>query len=223
MHFDYQSFDTETHYGLRFYKTPVGLLPSITTVLGLSASEEKKQSLQQWRDSIGHAEADAISKHATDHGTAVHLLAERFLKGEAVDQGDVGQEDLAAFNSIRLLLKNINPWCQEQSIYSPSLEIAGRFDCIGEFNEKPSIIDFKTSRKLKDWGHVHDYKLQLAFYAFAHNELFKTNIRQGVIIMASGDGFPQKFIIPDVYVFLDELCDRTERFWQVLAKQVQTS
>jgi genome maintenance exonuclease 1 len=222
MKFQYENYDTETVKNMRWYITPAGALPSITTVLGVSEPEEKKASLVAWQNSLGVAKAAEKSKQATEHGTMVHLLAERFLKGEDVDALVNGMPvpgpDKAAFNALKLKLRQINEvWGQEQSIYSPSLEVAGRFDCMGEYKHVPSIIDFKTAGRLKNRKDIEDYELQLAFYAKAHNELYGTDVRQGVILMSAAGGMPQEFIV-DVQAKLPELEARIKTFWvKVLA------
>jgi len=214
--FDYQNYDAEMVQGMRFYKTPAGAFPSITTVLGLSEPPEKKAALEKWRNSLGPALADQKSKEATDHGTMVHLLAERFLKGEellaSVNGAPIPQKDINAFNALKLKLKQIVPWSQEQSIYSPTLEVAGRFDCIGEYKNIPSVIDFKTASRIKNDADIYSYKLQLCFYACAHNELFGTDIRQGVILMSSAGGMPQEFVV-NIEDHIEGLVQRIQVFW----------
>lgn len=223
MKFPYEDYSTETVLGLRWYLTPIGALPSITTILGVSEPAAKKASLENWRTSLGAAKADQVSKTATELGTMVHLLSERFLKGEDVSAPVNGKPipgpAMASFNALKLKLKQIGEvWGQEQSIYSPSLEVAGRFDCIGLYQNVESVIDFKTAGRLKTRKDIEDYELQLAFYAKAHNELFGTDIKQGVILMSSAGGMPQEFKV-DVVAKLNELKPRILTFWEkTLAK-----
>lgn len=205
--------------GMRFYHTPHGAFPSITTVLGGSEPAEKTASLEGWRNSLGHAKAAAVTKASADHGTMVHLLVERSLKGEEVfapvNGRPIPDQDKAAFNALKLKLRNITEvWGQEQSVYSPSLEIAGRFDCIGIYKGVPSIIDFKTAmNKIKGKADIADYELQLRFYATAHNELFGTDIQQGVILMVAQTGFPLEFVI-DLRDKTAPLLERAAIFWE---------
>jgi hypothetical protein len=223
MKFAYEDYPTETVLGLRWYITPAGALPSITTILGVSESDAKKASLENWRTSLGATKAAEVSKTATELGTMVHLLSERFLKGEDVSAPVNGKPvpgpAMASFNALKLKLKQIGEvWGQEQSIYSPSLEVAGRFDCIGLYQNVESVIDFKTAGRLKSRKDIEDYELQLAFYAKAHNELFGTDIKQGVILMSAAGGMPQEFKV-DVVAKLAELQPRIQTFWQkTLAK-----
>ena len=224
MKYPYEEYVTTSDLGMRWYHTPSGALPSITTVLGVSDPPEKMLSLKRWQESLGAEKAAQKSKEATDHGTMVHLLAERFLKGEdpyaPVDGVPVPQKDSAGFNALKIDLRTINEvWGQEQSIYSPTLEVAGRFDCIGEYKGKPSVIDFKTSSRIKSREDIANYELQLCFYACAHNELFGTNIEQGVVLMSSAGGMPQVFIVR-IEDHIEELVNRIQIFWEKVLPKI---
>lgn len=214
MRFPYPDLTTVTHAGKRWYDTPAGYYPSITTVLGTTAPEEAKQALRRWQESLGPVASAAKSKAATDHGTAVHLLCERFLKGEPLEQGDAFSEaDLKAFSVLRLKLKNVDEvWGQEVALFSTSLELAGRCDLIGTYKGLPCIIDFKTSGRLKGHKDIADYKLQLCFYGVAHNEMFGTNIEDGLVLMVADSGFPLEFRVK-LSEHLPDLRARAERFW----------
>jgi hypothetical protein len=218
--YPYVNYETENHAGLRWYLTPLGSMPSITTVLGVSEPPEKKASLEAWRVSLGHEKAAAHSKKATEHGTVVHLLAERFLKGEDVDApvngAPISGPDKAAFNALKLKLRQINEiWGQEQSVYSPYLQVAGRFDCIGEYKGVPSVVDFKTAGRLKSRKDIEDYAQQLCFYAVAHNELFGTEVEQGIILMSAAGGMPQEFVF-DLGPEFEKLEKRISIFWEMI-------
>lgn len=217
MKFAYLDLQTVSHQGKRWYETPIGPLPSITTVLGHTEPEEKKESLRKWQESLGPVQAAQVSKAATDRGTNVHLLCERFLKGEPVDVPINGKPvpfaDMQSFNALKLKLNKIDEvWGQEVALYSSSLELAGRCDLIAVYKGKPAIIDFKTSSRVKSDKDIHSYKLQLAFYATAHNEMFGTDINEGVILMVAETGFPQEFKV-HLPLFVPELKERSKRFW----------
>ena len=215
--FTYPELTTVSHNNQRWYDTPKGYYPSITTILGNTESPEKIASLQNWKDSIGHVKAAEVSKKATDHGTNVHLLAERFLKGQQVDAPidgqPVPQPDMAAFNALKLKLKKIDEvWGQEVALYSDTLEVAGRCDLIGRYKGIPCIVDFKTASRIKHREDIGNYELQLAFYGIAHNEMFGTDIDTGVILMVAETGFPMEFTVrlSDHY---EALAKRVEIFW----------
>jgi len=216
--FIYPNLKTHDICGQRWYDTPAGYLPSITTVLGDTCPADKVQSLLNWKESLGHEKADEVSKTAADNGTVFHSLIERYLKHQdllAPFKGYVIEEhNLAALNGIKMKLNNINEvWCLETSLYSAELYVAGRVDCAGVYKHVPSIIDFKTSRRLKKDHEIEDYKLQLTAYSIMHNEMFNTRICQGVILMSVDGGFPIEFKVnlPDYY---DQLNERVETFFE---------
>lgn len=182
----------------RVYVTPSGkVYPSVTTILGSTLPDEKRGFLEAWAKRVGQDEADRISKEARDKGTAVHLMAERFLLGrplrEAGETFPPGAEE--SFNGIKLMLKKVDDvWGIEAPLYSDEFEFAGTADLIGQYKGVPSILDYKTSRRLKTAEDIGDYKLQLTAYAIAHNEMYGTDIDQVAVLMTTGDGFPQIFI-----------------------------
>lgn len=215
--FNYPDLTAEVHNNQRWYNTPFGFYPSITTVLGATESEEAKASLKRWQDSLGAEEAARKSKEATDKGTNVHLMAERFLKQEDVfapiDGVEIPIGHIHSFNALKPKLKKVNEvWGQEVALYSRYVEIAGRTDLICVYNGIPSIVDYKTATRLKDHSDIISYKLQLAFYAIAHNEMFNTDIQQGVILMSAGEGFPLEFKI-NINDWVPELKMRSLKFW----------
>lgn len=219
MKFNYPNISSAEVLGLRVYETPEGnFYPSITTVLGNSASQEKIDSLNAWRANLG-AEADAITKAAANKGTAVHLLAERFLnKEELIKHGEHFDEDsIKSFNGLKLKLKKVEEvWGQEVALYSDAIQVAGRCDCVGIYNGVPCIIDFKTSRSIKHKKDIEDYFLQLTAYSIMHNEMFGTYITKGVIIMSSLNGFPQEFNV-DLENYFDSLLSRINKFYTNLS------
>lgn len=222
--FPYEEYETTNELGMRWYHTPAGAMPSITTILGITEAPEKKRSLERWRESLGAKNAAQKSLEATQHGTMVHLLVERYLKDQEVfapvNGASVPQDDRNAFNSLKLKLNQINEiWGQEQALYSEELQIAGRFDCIGQYKGVPSVIDFKTAGRVKSRDEIGDYEVQLAFYALAHNERFGTDIKQGVILMAAAKGFPLEFIV-NVEDRYPELRERAARFWEQTLQKV---
>lgn len=217
MKFAYPDLLTCTYDNKRWYNTPIGWLPSITSLLAHTQTEEKKASLNKWRESVGAKEADRICKQGTDRGTIVHILCERFLKGQLVEAPIDGQlvelADLQTFNALKLKLGGISEiWGQEVALYSHTLQVAGRCDLIAVYKGRPVIIDFKTSRRIKSVDDIHDYKVQLCFYGIAHNEMFGTNISEGVILMVAEAGFPMEFTIR-LADYLPDLQKRAITMW----------
>ena len=176
--------------GKRYYTLPDGTnLPSVTTVLGAM----KKDAIMAWRKRVGDEVANAISKKATSSGTNVHTLCERYLNNDSL--GDIMPDAKEMFNDIKPLLDQINNiHYQEQALWSTKLGLAGRVDCIAEFAGTLSVIDFKTSKKVKSIKDIEDYFWQTSAYALMYEELVGTPIDQVVIIMAVENSKPLLFI-----------------------------
>lgn len=211
------SVTTETLTTGRTYFTPDGAYPSITTLLGKTSSSQIW--LQKWKDKVGEEEAARISKEATDRGTAVHEYLEKYWNGEDI-LGDLAREPanvrLPAKALINGTSRNVTEvWAQEIPVWSPTLKFAGRVDMIGLWNSIPSIIDFKTSKKIKKGKDIKDYFLQASGYAHAHNELFGTNIQKIVIIVAV-DGEEEPLIFEQkAPVFIPELKSRIIAYYKL--------
>lgn len=171
--------------GKRFYKTPEGIwYPSITTMLGL----KEKPELTAWRKRLGDEEADKQTKDAADRGSDVHELAECYLNNEPPPKM-IETKHIGLFHKLKPRLNKIdNIRAQEVALYSDKLELAGRVDCIGEYDNVLSIIDFKTSirDKLKEW--IEDYFLQATAYAIMWHERTGESIENIVILIASEKG-----------------------------------
>ena len=177
--------------GKRYYMTPDGKkLPSVTTVVGA----QKKQAIMEWRRRVGDEVANKISKQATSRGTNVHTLCEYYLNNEPKPPGVVMPDAKEMFVSLKPLLNKINNiHYQEVGLWSNQLGLAGRVDCIGEYEGVLSVIDFKTSKKLKKIEDIQDYFWQTTAYALMYEELVGVPIDDLVIIMAVQDSEPVVF------------------------------
>jgi genome maintenance exonuclease 1 len=166
--------------GKRYYTLPDGTrLPSVTTVIGA----QKKQAIMEWRKKVGEEVANKISKKVTSRGTNVHTLCERYLNNEPL--GAMMPDALEMFKSIKPYLNNIdNIHYQEVALWSTTLGMAGRVDCIAEYEGVLSVIDFKTSRKIKNIHDIEDYFWQTTAYAIMYEELIGRPIDDLVVIMA---------------------------------------
>ena len=175
--------------GKRYYTLEDGTrLPSVTTVLGA----QKKEGIMAWRKRVGEAEANRISKQATGRGTNVHTLCERYLNNDSL--GDIMPDAVEMFRSLKPLLNRIdNIHYQECALWSKQLGMAGRVDCIGEFDGVLSVIDFKTSKRIKQSEDIEDYYWQTAAYSLMYEEMIGTPIDNLVIIMAVEDEQPLLF------------------------------
>jgi len=177
----------------RYYTLPDGrLIPSVTTVLGW----HKQDSLKEWRERVGEEEANKISSKAARRGTKLHNLCEKYLRNEEIDfnELDVGTIDL--FDSIQHVLDDRvdDIYSIEDALYSEHLRLAGRVDCIANYNGKRSVIDFKTSNRAKKKEWIEDYFMQTACYAVMFEERTGIAIPNLAIIIAVENDLPQVFV-----------------------------
>ena len=172
-------------------------VPSVTTVL--SNTSNKKDSIEQWRKRVGEEEANRITKKSTDIGSMVHEALELFLNGRDWDNFSEDPNDLIAKKiTTKFINTGLNSitevWGLEIGLILEGL-YAGTADCVGKINGVPSIIDFKTSRKMKRREWIEDYFLQGCAYANAHNVMFGTEIQQVVILMVDRELLFQEFTV----------------------------
>ena len=189
-----EDLKTQTIDKKRFYETPDGnLYPSITTVL----SVRNKKGLFEWRKRVGDEVANYVAVKAANRGTAVHHICEDYLNND-FDEEKHKKKFLpyVLFNQLResVLQKIDNIYAQECGLYSDKYKVAGRVDCIAEYEGKLSIIDFKTSSKERsdDWN--ESYYIQASAYAEMFEERTGITIDQVVILVVTEDGVVQEFV-----------------------------
>jgi len=188
----YNDLKTVTKESGRKYTTPKGDYPSITTILG----KKGKAAIIAWRNRIGHEEANKISRQASGRGTAVHAVCENYVNNDPNWKKDLMPNILFDFNRIKDILDTRIGvvYGQELPLYSDHLGVAGRVDCVAEFDGKISIIDYKTSRKTKKKEWIDSYFMQECFYAIAWEERTGIPITQLVTIISVDNAEPQVFI-----------------------------
>ncbi len=185
-------------HGSRHYAVNQESLPSVTTILKATESEEKKAKLAEWKERVGFKQAEIIKQEASSRGSSMHDYLEKFLLGKLnMDLlGDNTREKMMADqiieNGLRNKLEEI--WGCEATMYYPG-KYAGAADCIGVYENKETIIDFKQSNKPKKDEWIEDYYLQCAAYGLAHNTVYGSNISQAVILLCTKDNMFQRFII----------------------------
>ena len=177
----------------RKYKTPEGVnLPSITTVLSILSRE----SIAKWRARVGAAEANRISHRASTRGTSVHEIIEKYVNNDPNFKDGYTPDIIASFLDLKPILDErlTKVYAQEAPLYSNHLGVAGRVDCVGIFDGKPSIIDYKTSMKpkRKDW--IKNYFMQEAAYAIMWEERTGQPIVQLVTVISVDNAPPQVFV-----------------------------
>ena len=197
--FKYPSSTRALINGARYYEINNKKLPSVTEIIKSTESEDKRQSLKQWRDRIGDAEADKIMTISSARGTAMHKHIEEHLVGQKHlnIETSINEPYLMAKKIIHDGLYSLDElWGCEVTLSYPDL-YAGTADACGVYDGIQSIIDFKQSNKPKKRQWIEDYFIQLAAYAMAHNIEYSTNISQGIILMCTPPPqiMFQKFVI----------------------------
>lgn len=186
--------ETTTIDGKRYYVLPNGeKFRSVTTVLDGALD---KTALHEWRKRVGHEEAQKITTQAARRGTAVHSIAERYVLNEENYLRGAMPSGIDAFKGVQTLLdKHVdNILGIELPLYSVALKTAGRCDLIAEFDGVPSVIDFKTSRKLKKEEWIESYFLQTTVYSMMFEWIYKIKIPQIAILIAVDHESPQLFV-----------------------------
>jgi len=186
-------------HGSRHYDIGNKFLPSVTTIISATQSEEKRQALANWKARLGATAADRVRDVAAMRGTAMHKYLEAFIEGSGhKDLTSIGQEaERMAKKVIEAGLGDLEEvWGTEVTLYYPDL-YAGATDIVGIYNGRESILDFKQTNKPKRREWIDDYFVQLGAYAMAHNYVYQTKIQSGVVLMCSKDGMFQKFEASD--------------------------
>ena len=212
---------TQTVNFKRFYETPDGkLYPSITTVL----STRNKKGLFEWRKRVGDEVANYVARTSAARGTAVHHMCEDYLNNFPVDWPDKWKEHEKKFLPFclfkqlenKVLQKIDNIRSQECALFSNKYRVAGRVDCIAEYDGKLSIIDFKTSTKERNDEWNENYYIQASAYAEMFEEQTGTPIEQIGILVVTEDGAVQEFVKEkyDYIPLLVETIDNFTKAWE---------
>jgi len=193
----YPKTQREKIEGKRHYVFDKEKLPSVTTILDITQSAEKRESLRAWREKMGEDNAARIVDESAARGTAMHKILEKYILDEGyLDETSVGkQAHNMALQVIQSGLNNVTEYYgTECTLYYPGL-YAGQTDLVGIHKGQDAIIDFKQTNKPKRREWIDDYFMQLSAYAMAHNILFDTQITKGVVMMCSKDNYYQEFIV----------------------------
>lgn len=184
----------------RRYATPDGeKLPSVTTILDATKSEESKKALNEWRKRMGPQKAQAITTEAANRGTRMHKFLEDYIKTGIIIASGSNPYSIQSHKMAQTIISEglsncTEYWGTEVPLYYPKI-YAGTTDLVGIHDGDESIMDHKQTNKPKKREWIEDYFVQLAAYANAHNEVHGTKIRKGVIFMCSADNIYQEFIL----------------------------
>ena len=192
--------------GKRVYLTPDGdKFPSVTTVISNNA--KKIAGIAKWRERVGMEEANRISARSTKRGTTYHSIVEDYFNNKLeIDQyKDSPLPTVMFYQSVDTLNRINNIYLQEAALYSKHLELAGRVDCIAEFDGELSIIDFKTSATPKREEYLTDYFVQETAYSCMLQELYDVSVKKIVTIVACENGETQVKVLPPKKEFFIKL------------------
>ena len=208
--YEYPTIERKSIDGKRKYLTPDGdAVASVTTILD---STKDKTHLIEWRKRVGEQKAQEITTEAAGVGTRMHKYLEDYVEtGEWPTPGSnpyAKQAHMMATQIKEHALENVDEiWGSEVSLYVPKI-YAGTTDLVGTYKGNPCIMDFKQTNKPKKNEWVVDYFLQLTAYAIAHNDVYKTNIKEGHVFMCSRAGEYQQFDI-----WPDEFAEWEQEWW----------
>jgi len=221
--FTYPKSTRSTINGSRHYNLDGSNLPSVTTILKATKSEEDRAALAAWKERVGHKEAERIRNEASNRGSSMHSYIEQFLLGK-FNLDLLNEENRSKKMAVEIIdngLKNklTEIYGAEATVYYPG-KYAGTADCIGIYEGKETILDFKQSNKPKREEYIGDYFLQLGAYSLAHNTVYNSRITQGVILLCTVDRLFQDFKIGgnELINFQNKFLERVEQFYNQLRK-----
>ena len=185
---------TDPDTGKRVYEISSYRLPSVTTILGATKNQE---FLTKWKAKVGEAEAERIKNVSSARGTSMHKFLESYVTG-------VGYDDLTELGcQARPMAKKIvevglapveEYYGSEVTLHYPGL-YAGQTDLVCNHNGMETVVDFKQANRPKKKEWIEDYYLQIAAYAMAHDYVYNSKIKQGVIMVCTPDLYYQEFKI----------------------------
>ena len=212
---DFPQLLQENTDGKRLYVAPNGeRYPSVTTVI----ADHGKEAILEWRKRVGDEKANEISRKATTRGTSVHKVLEAYLNNEDTSGFDMMPNVKSLFVRMKQELESKvnNIHCLESRLFSHELKLAGTVDCIAEYKGVLSVIDFKTSIRLKKKENIGGYFMQGAAYATMFNEMTNLNIEQIVILIGVDTAnFCQTLTIKgdEIHHYRQELQKYIDGYW----------
>ena len=204
--------------GSRHYNLDGSNLPSVTTILKATQSEEDKAGIAAWKERVGHKEAERIKNEASNRGSSMHSYIEQFLLGkfnlDLLDEENKSKKMAEEIIDNGLKNKLSEIWGAEATVYYPG-KYGGTADCIGVYEGKETILDFKQSNKPKKEEYIEDYFLQLGAYSLAHNAVYNSRIVQGVVLLCTVDNLFQDFKIEGDQLnhYQNRFLEKVEQFY----------
>ena len=209
--------------GSRHYNLGGSNLPSVTSILKATQSAEDKAAIEAWKERVGHKEAEKIKNEASSRGSSMHFFIEQFLLGkfnlDLLDEENKSKKMALEIIDNGLKNKLTEIWGAEATVYYPG-KYAGTADCIGVYEGKETILDFKQSNKPKKEEYIEDYFLQIGAYSLAHNTVHNSKITQGVILICTVDRLFQDFKIEENELknYQNKFLEKVEQFYQIIRR-----
>ena len=203
--FNYPKSLRSTENGMRKYLFNDEKLPSVTTILQATKSEEDKAALENWKLRVGYKAANKIKTEASNRGTSMHSYIENFLRGR-VNESFFDSNEQYKNMAKEIIDKGIKGKLEEiygieTTLHYPE-KYAGTADLVGVYQGKEAIIDFKQSNKPKKVDYIQDYFLQLGAYTLAHDVVYKTKMNGGIILLCTVDNLFQDFKIDEAELLM---------------------
>jgi len=197
-----------------YYQTPSGdVFPSITTILHKTMSEQKQQSLQDWKDQ--EVAAEYITEESSIIGTQTHNLIENYLNG-IPHNDELRLLSVAHFNNLIPFLQKINDiHGTELRLYSNKMKLAGTSDCIAKYDGELSIIDYKTKRSNQQEEWMTDHFIQGTAYSQMFQELTGIEVKKVVILVSSEKNTRMEFV-KDTKDYKDQLVQRLNQYYEII-------
>ena len=218
--FNYPKSSRSLEDGYRKYLLGDNKLPSVTTILSATKSEEEKAALANWISRVGVKESNKIKIEASSRGTSMHTYIEEFLRGrinESFFESNEQYKNMAK----EIIEKGINGkleeiYGMEETLYYPE-QYAGTADLIGVYQGKNVIIDFKQANKPKKTDYIQDYFLQLGAYTLAHDVVHGTKMKAGIILLCTKDILFQEFKIEgaELEMYQNLFLGRVKKFYEL--------
>ena len=215
--FNYPKSSRSIENGMRKYLFDDEKLPSVTSILQATKSEEDKAALENWKQRVGHKEANKIKTEASSRGTSMHSYIEDFLRGrinESFFESNEQYKNMAKEIIDKGIKGNLEEVYGMETTLRYQQKYGGTADLVGVYQGKEAIIDFKQANKPKKIDYIQDYFLQLGAYTLAHNIVYKTNITLGVILLCTVDNLFQDFKIegPELQMYQNLFLGRVKKF-----------
>ena len=218
--FNYPKSTRSIENGFRKYLLGEDKLPSVTTILSATKSEEEKAALANWKERVGFKEANRIKTEASSRGTSMHSYIEDYLRGrinESFFESNEQYKNMAK----EIIEKGVDNKLDEiygieETLYYPE-QYAGTADLIGVYQGNDVVIDFKQSNKPKKTDYIQDYFLQLGAYTLAHDVVHGTKMKAGIILLCTKDVLFQEFKIEgaQLEMYQNLFLGRVKKFYEM--------